>query len=47
VSVSFVIQHLKRMRRIILSSVVCQDPPYLSTLYNNRHDFRGKKLIGT
>jgi len=35
-----VIQHVKRMRRIILSSVVCLVLPYFSTLCNKRHDIR-------
>ena len=41
-SISLGIQRAKRMRRIILSSVACQDPSYLSTLSNNRHDCREK-----
>jgi hypothetical protein len=40
VCVALVIQHVKRMRRIILSSVVCPALPYVSTLSNKRHDFR-------
>jgi hypothetical protein len=40
VYVALVIQHIKRMRRIILSSVVCLDPPYFSTLSHKRQDFR-------
>jgi hypothetical protein len=45
VSVALVIQHAKRMRRIILSSVACLAVPYFSTLCHERWDCRGKKVI--
>ena len=44
VSVALVIQHAKRMRRIILSSVICRALPYFSALSHKRHDLRGKKV---
>ena len=43
VSVALVIQHLKRMRRIIFSPVACPSVPYFPTLPHKRHDFRGVK----
>ena len=41
VSVALVIQHVKRMRRVILSSVASPALQYFSTLSHKRHDFRG------
>jgi hypothetical protein len=41
--VTLFIQHEKRMRRIILSSVACLSPPYFSTYLKTRR-FRKKKV---
>ena len=34
------IEHVMRVRRILLSSVACPDVQYISTLSHKRHDFR-------
>jgi hypothetical protein len=43
-SLGLVIQHALRMRRFILSSVLCLVWQYVSTSSQNRHDFR-KEVI--
>jgi len=43
--VALIIQHAKRILRIMLSSVACLVLPYFSTLSHKRHDFRIKKVI--
>ena len=41
---NLVIQHAKRMRRIIVLSITCAAPPYFSTFSHKLRDFR-KKVI--
>jgi len=41
------IQHAKRMRRIVLSSVTCSAVPCFSKLCHKWHDVRGKELLNT
>jgi hypothetical protein len=45
VFVALLILHARRMRRIILSSVVCPSVPYVSTLSHTGQDFSTKKVI--
>ena len=40
--VALVTQHAMRMRRIILTAVLCTDQTYFSTLPHKRQDFREK-----
>ena len=42
VSVASVIQHAKRMRRLLLSTVACLVLLYFSTLSHKGHDYRGQ-----
>ena len=45
VCVALFIQHAKRMRRAILSSLACLAVPNSSKLSHTRHDFRKQKLL--
>jgi hypothetical protein len=45
VSAALVIQHVKRMRSIILSSVACLALPYFSTLPHQQYNFTEKIVI--
>jgi len=44
-SITLVIQHLKRMCCITLSSVACLAELYFYTLSHKRHDFLGKGIV--
>jgi len=44
VSVALIIQHEKRTRRVIWSSVACLTVPHSFTLSHKRHDF-GKEIL--
>ena len=46
VRVALLIQHAKRVRYIVMSFVASLAPPYFSTLFHKRHDFRKKKVTG-
>jgi hypothetical protein len=45
VFVALLIRHAKPLRRAILSSVASPARQYFSTLFHERHDFRGKNLL--
>ena len=45
VSLAFGIEHIMRMRRIVLSSVVCPPLSYFSTLSDKRQEFRGRYFL--
>ena len=44
VSVALGLQHTERMRRTILSALVCPAVPHFSTLSHKRHDFLEKVI---
>jgi hypothetical protein len=44
VSVALVIQHAKRMLRVMSSSSACLVPPCVPTLSHKRHDFRKNNI---
>jgi len=45
VFVAFIIQHVKRTRRIMLSSVAYPAAPYFSTLFHKRYDLLNMKCV--
>ena len=46
-SVTLVIQHVKRVRHILMSPVACPALPHFPTLSHKRYDFSGRNLLNT